>query len=164
MADTQERTPRASDSRKSESRETEKREVTFTPQFDNQMLPTPEPKDGIDYRYVRLASRGEVDGRNYSTALRGGWVPVARKDVPELEYVLSDMNHPLAETQKDAIVVGGLILCQRASEIGEQRQAVADEEVKRQIQALNENYMNEGNDPRMNTKFNESKSSVRFGD
>lgn len=157
------RTSRSSDVRENHSRDKEKREMTFDPMFNSEMLPTPDPQDGIDFRYVRITARGEVDSRNYTNARRAGWEPVHRQEVPELDYVLSDANHPLAEQVKDAIIIGGLILCKRDAAIGVRMQEMANNEMKSQIRALNENYMNEGNDPRVK-KFSDNRSSVRFGD
>ncbi len=148
------RTPRASD-----TRETSKRSVSYD---NTSTLPIPDPRDGLEYRYVRVMVRGEVDGRNYSQALRSGWTPVQKSDHPELEYVLSDFNNPLAEQVKDGIIIGGLILCCRDAEIGKKMRKAANDEVKTQIQALDRNYMKEG-DERM-PKFAENRSSVRFGD
>lgn len=156
------RTPRASDGRETSSRETEAREMTFDPSQHSEMLPVPEKRDGIEYRYVRIEARGRLDTQNYTNALRAQWVPCNLKDLPELEYVMSDINHPLQEKNSDAIVVGGLVLCQRAAAIGEQMRKAANDESNRTLRALDNNYLNDS-DQRM-PKFSERSSSVRFGD
>ena len=135
--------------------------MTFDSSVHSEMLPVPEPRDGIDYRYVRVATRGETDGRNFTNAMRSGWEPVSKKDLPELDYVLSDMNHPLQDRVSDAVVVGGLVLCQRASEIGKRFKEQASEEVRKQVESVDKNYLRD-QDSRMR-KFADRDSKVQFG-
>ena len=78
------RTPRASDTRQEAMREAE-----YNP---GEMLPKPRERDGIEYRYVRVSTRGSVDNINYSQALRTGWSPAKVTDLPELEEVKAQIQ------------------------------------------------------------------------
>tara|TARA_R110002020_G_scaffold37165_6_gene112278 strand:+ start:451 stop:918 length:468 start_codon:yes stop_codon:yes gene_type:complete len=145
------RTPRASDTRQEAMREAE-----YNP---GEMLPKPRERDGIEYRYVRVSTRGSVDNINYSQALRTGWSPAKVTDLPELGHILSDQDSAFPE----GVLIGGLLLCQRDAEIGKKMRKAANEEVKAQIQALDKNYMRDGGDSRM-PKFADNRSSIRFGE
>jgi len=145
------RAPRSSD-----TRETAKRVINYG---HDSKLPAPDKRDGIEFRYVRVNSRGQVDNINYSDALRRGWEPVKASDYPEMGQILSDERSPFP----DGILIGGLILCQRDAEIGKKFREIADKESRDQIRALDRNYMRDGGHDSRVPKFNESQSSVRFG-
>jgi len=97
---------------------------------------------------------------NFSDALRRGWEPIKATDYPEFGHVLSDSNSDF----DDAVLIGGLILCQRDKSIGDEFRRLADKESRDQIKALDRNYMRDGGQDSRVPKFNESTSSVRFGD
>jgi hypothetical protein len=145
------RTPRTSDTRTEEMRE-----QSYDP---SEMLPKPNARDGIDYRYVRVTARGIIDNINYSQALRGGWAPVKASDVPEFGAVLSDRDSPFPE----GVLIGGLLLCQRDSAIGVRMQANIAKEIRNQIESLDGNYMRDDHDPKL-PKFSDNRSSIRFGE
>jgi|TARA_S200002703_G_scaffold28737_1_gene24538 hypothetical protein len=143
------RTPRSS-----ENRDTQKRTATW----DNSgLLPDPEPRAGLEHRYVRATSRGEVDNINLSRALRDGWVPVQAQDYKEL-HVMSDRGSEFP----DGVVIGGLVLCARPIEYGDQRRDKKNEEVKNQMKAVDQNYLR-SQDSRMQ-KFSDKNTRVTFGD
>lgn len=142
------RTPRAS-----EGRESEKREIDWKP---SELLPTPNKREGIEHRYVRISARGQVDNVNFSQARRDGWEPVAAEDYRELK-VLSDRSSDFPE----GVVIGGLVLCSRPVEIGDKFREMANEQARRQIEAVDNNYMKEDN-PNM-PKFSDRRSKVSFG-
>lgn len=145
------RTPRSSDTRVEDMRVQD-----YDP---GEMLPKPNARDGIEYRYVRVTARGSVDNINFSQALRAGWSPVKASDVPEFGAVLSDRDSPFP----DGVLIGGLLLCQRDAEIGKRMQAKTAQEIRNQIESLDGNYMRTDNDSRL-PKFSDNRSSIRFGE
>jgi hypothetical protein len=145
----------SSRNRETETRDTEKR---ITPWKPAPLLPSPEPREGLDFRYVRVSMRGEADNVNASQAFREGWEPVLSADYPELK-VMSDRG----SDYPDNVVVGGLLLCARPVEIGINIDAHRQKEVDSQMEAVDRNYFRE-QDPRMPMLQPERRSRVSFGD
>jgi hypothetical protein len=139
------RAPRASD-----TREATKKKLVWSP---GSNLPTPDPRDGLEYRYVRVSARGHIDNVNYSKAMRDYWTPVKASEYPELK-VMSDRNSDFP----DGIIVGGLVLCCRDTEIGDQIRAYGDQELKEQMESVNQSYFKE--DSKSMKKFSESSTRV----
>jgi hypothetical protein len=137
-----------------ETRETEKRAKTWKPA---PLLPQPNPREGLDFRYVRASMRGETDNINVSQALRDGWEPVVSKDYPEL-MVTSDRGSQYPEN----VLIGGLLLCARPTEIGDEQKRLASEEVKQQVEGVDRSYFRE-QDSRM-PMMSDKKSRITFGD
>lgn len=131
------------DSRKSRdegARSADARPVTWTPP---QALPTPKPEGGWVFRWVRSSLLGNSDTVNMSAKFREGWEPVSRAEFEDLKVV------PDVDTRfPDKIEVGGLILCKAPVELTQQRRAYQQRLTDRAMQAVDENYMREG-DPRM---------------
>ena len=63
------------------TRETEVRPTTWKP---SSLLPTPEPREGIEFRWVRTSMVGRADNVNASSKFREGWVPVKARDACHL--------------------------------------------------------------------------------
>ena len=120
------------------------------------LLPTPAPQDGFQFRWIRTSLMGKVDPTNTSAKLREGWVPVKAEDHPELQTYADP-----ASRFKDNVEVGGLLLCKAPSELVEQRNAHYARQAESQIEAVDNNFM-KMNDARM-PLFNEKRSEVRFG-
>jgi hypothetical protein len=95
-------------SRTSETREESKRKVSWQRPT---MLPTPEPREGIEFRWIRTSTLGNTDNTNVSSRFREGWTPVRKEDHPNL-HVVSDIDSRF----QDNIEVGGLLLCQNSTE------------------------------------------------
>jgi hypothetical protein len=106
-------------------------------------LPTPEPRDGIMFRWIRTSTLGDTDNRNVSMRFREGYTPVKAADYPELR-VISDRNSQFP----DNIEIGGLLLCSIPAEIVEDRSAQMAEKARQQMDSVDRNYLRE-NDPRM---------------
>ena len=106
-------------------------------------LPTPEPRDGIMYRWIRTSTLGDTDNRNVSMRFREGYTPVKASDYPELR-VISDRNSQFP----DNIEIGGLLLCSIPAEIVEDRIAQMAEKSRQQMESVDRNYLRD-NDPRM---------------
>lgn len=141
--------------RESQTREKTKRAQAWRPP---ELLPTPEPQDGFEFRYVRMSTLGQMDPTNISSKRREGWEPVKADDHPELEYMGSDSpDSRFAEN----VVIGGLVLCKAPTEMVEQRNEHFREQNRAQIQSVDNNLMRE-NDPRM-PLFQERKTKVTFG-
>ena len=141
--------------RGTETRDKEKRPTPWKPA---PLLPTPNPREGLDHRYVRVSMRGEADNVNASQAFREGWEPVLSADYPELK-VISDRG----SQYPDNVVVGGLLLCSRPSEIGKEIADYARQEVMDQMEAVDRNYFRE-QDARMPMLHPERKTRITFGD
>ena len=141
--------------RELESRDQEKREEDWKPA---PLLPQPNPREGLDHRYVRASSRGESDNINVSQAFRDGWSPVLSSEYPELMVVSDrDSQYP------DNVLIGGLLLCARSTEIGEKFEDMALKESASQMEALDNNYFRE-QDPRMPLMKPERRTRITFGD
>ena len=141
--------------RKLETREKEQRE---TPWKQAPLIPYPDPREGLEHRYVRASIRGEEDNINVSQALRDGWVPVLASDYPELQ-VISDRN----SQYPDNVLIGGLLLCARPSDIGDKVREYANKESQAQMEAVDRNYFRE-QDPRMPMLRPERNTRITFGD
>ena len=141
--------------RENETRDQEKRIEPWKPA---PLTPTPNPREGLDFRYVRVSMRGQADNVNASQAFRDGWEPVLSSVYPDL-MVVSDHNSPFP----DNVVVGGLLLCARATEIGEQIEEYIKKEAQDQMESVDRNYFRE-QDSRMPLLKPERSTRITFGD
>ena len=140
--------------RELETREKEARPAAkWTPP---QLLPEVDEEPGYVMRWIRTSMGGVGDARNISAKLREGWEPVKASDHPEA-HTFADPNSRF----KDAIEVGGLILCKTPVEFVDQRNAHYSKLSDAQMQSVDNSFMRE-NDPRM-PMFKERKSTVSFG-
>ena len=121
--------------RESQTREQSAAKKTWRPAS---LLPTPEPRDGLEFRYVRTSVVAQSDSKNVSAKFREGWTPVLAKDYPEL-MVMSDHDSRFPEN----IEIGGLLLCSKSL-------------------AVDNNYMRE-QDARMPLLRTERTTRVEFG-
>lgn len=140
--------------RSTETREASSRKRTWTRPS---ALPTPEPKDGLKFRWIRTATLGESDMRNVSTRFREGYVPVMAKDHPDMK-ILADLDSRFPEN----IEVGGLLLCAIPQEISEDRVSQQLQTAKTQMDAVDRNYLRES-DPRMPVLQSERSTKTSFG-
>jgi len=118
------------------------------------LLPSPEPQPGWEYRWIRISTLGAADPMNVSSKLREGWEPVKASDHPEVQMMVVEN-----ERFKDNIVIGGLMLCKTPTELVEDRNAYYQQQTDAQMSAVDNNFMRE-NDPRM-PLFRERTSSVK---
>ena len=146
MAD---RTPR-----ESQTREKAERKKSWTRPS---ALPTPEPKDGLHYRWIRTSMMGQSDNPNVSRRFREGYVPVKAADHPEMQ-LLSDLDSRFP----DNIEVGGLMLCAIDRDIAEDRSDQQLEASNRQMEAVDNNYLRQS-DPRMPVLQSERSTRTSFG-
>jgi hypothetical protein len=137
-----------------ETREGEKREEAWKPPS---LLPTPNPKDGFKYRWIRASTLGQSDNKNVSARFREGWRPVAAKDHPELQ-IRSDRNSEF----KEGVEVGGLVLCMIPEKEVAKRNAYFGQKSRDQMQSVDNQYLSE-NDPRMPLLKPERSSRTTFG-
>jgi len=126
--------------RTEESREATKRKVTWTRP---NSIPDPEPKPGIEYRWIRTSTLGQADMTNVSSKFREGWEPVKAEDHPELK-VLTDVDSKF----KGNVEVGGLLLCKNSTENMDARREHYKEKNDQQIASVDNNYLRES-DSRM---------------
>jgi hypothetical protein len=143
------RTPRTT-----ETREAGQRKVSWQRPS---MLPTPEPRDGIAYRWIRTSTLGNADNMNVSSRFREGWTPVRAEDHPNLQIV-SDIDSRF----KDNIEVGGLLLCQNSTENVKARIEAQLDMAHSQMQAVDNSYLR-NSDPRMPVLKPERATRTSFG-
>lgn len=137
-----------------ETREATKRKTAWKPAS---LLPTPDAEAGVNYRWVRIGSKGTADTQNVSKRFREGWVPVNAKDHPELQ-VMNDHDARFTE----GVEIGGLLLCKNSTENVKARQAYYEGVARTQVDALDQDYMRD-NDTRM-LKYSERRSKTTFGE
>ena len=148
MAETQNRQPRAL-----ESREKAQRPAAWRPP---ETLPQPDERPGWVHRYIRLSTMGTADPSNISSKLREGYEPCKAEEYPEM------MMHATTEGRfKGNIEVGGLLLCRIPEEFLVQRAEYYANQNKAQMESVDNNFMRES-DPRM-PLFAERKTKVSFG-
>lgn len=143
--------PRGRQPRK--SREAEQKTVSWRPP---EVLPTPNPEEGFDFRWVRVSTMGQDDVSNISARLREGYEPVKATEHPEVHVIGQRVGH-----YDDCITYGGLMLCKIPTEIAEQRNAFYRTQAESQMTSVDNNFMRQS-DARM-PLFNERKSQVTFG-
>lgn len=136
------------------TRETTTRPATWRRQS---VIPAPDPRDGLKFRWVRTTSLGNADNMNVSRRLREGYIPVKAEDFPELK-ILSDIGSRF----KGNIEIGGLILCSIPESIAQERIEGQLQETQAQMQAVDNNYMRES-DPRMPVLRPERSTKTTFG-
>jgi len=141
-------------SRSTETRDESKRKVSWQRPS---MLPTPEPREGIEYRWIRTATLGQSDNTNVSSKFREGWTPVRKEDHPNLQ-VVSDIDSRFT----DNIEVGGLLLCQNSTENMQARRDAQNAQAKSQMQAVDNSYLR-NSDPRMPVLNPERSTRSSFG-
>ena len=143
------RTPRSN-----ESRETQARKKTWQRPG---MLPTPDPRDGVEYRWIRTSTLGNSDNTNVSAKFREGWTPVKAEDHPELQ-VLPDIDSRF----QGNVEVGGLLLCENSTEYVDSRRDAHDDMNANQIEAVDNSYLKQS-DPRMPMMQPERTTKTSFG-
>lgn len=141
-------------SRTTETRESGQRKVSWQRPS---MLPVPEPKPGIEYRWIRTATLGQSDNTNVSSRFREGWTPVRAEDHPNLQ-VVSDIDSRFT----DNIEVGGLLLCQNSTENVQARREAQLDQAQSQMNAVDNSYLR-NSDPRMPVLNPERSTRTSFG-
>lgn len=121
-------------------------------------LPTPEPREGVKFRWVRTSAVGNSDSTNVSARFREGYVPVKAADHPELK-LMTDHESRFPE----GVEVGGLLLCAIDEEIAEDRVYQQNEQTRKQMEAVDNNYMRQS-DPRMPVLRPERTTRTSFGE
>lgn len=144
------RTPREQTDRKAEERP-----ASWTPP---RLLPTPEPREGMAFRWVRTSMVGNGDNVNVSAKFREHWTPVKASEFPEL-HVMSDLGSRFPEN----IEVGGLLLCQRPKALSEQRSEYYQRRANQQIEAVDNDFMRDSNPVMPVLKPERTSRISRFG-
>lgn len=118
------------------------------------LLPSPNPEPGFEFRWIRVSTLGTADPMNVSSKFREGWEPVKASDHPEIQMLVVEN-----EKFKDNVVIGGLMLCKTPTELVEDRNSYYQQQTDAQMSAVDNNFMRES-DPRM-PLFKERQSSVK---
>jgi hypothetical protein len=140
------------------TREVENREFSERPKqwAPPELLPEPDKQAGFEYRWIRVSMLNQPDPRNLSSKMREGWEPVSGEEQPKYKLLAS------REGQfKDNIEIGGLLLCKRPEEFGQQQASYYAEMTKQQAEAVDNNLMRQS-DARMPI-FKEGKSTTSKG-
>lgn len=119
-----------------------------------ELLPTPNPEPGYEFRWIRVSTLGAADPMNVSSKFREGWEPVKASDHPEIHMLVVENDK-----FKDNVVIGGLMLCKTPTELVQDRNAYYQQQTDAQMSAVDNNFMRE-NDPRM-PLFKERQSTVK---
>ena len=122
-----------------------------------ELLPSPNPEDGYEFRWIRVSTLGTADPGHVSAKLREGWEPVKASEHPEVQIMATGEKPRFP----DSIEIGGLLLCKTPKEFVEQRNSYYQRQTDGQMQSVDNAFMRE-NDPRMPV-FKERRSEVRFG-
>jgi hypothetical protein len=122
-----------------------------------ELLPTPSPEDGYEFRWIRVSTLGTSDPMNVSSKLREGWEPVKASEHPEIQ--LMDVGEK--RRFPDSIEIGGLMLCKTPKEFVTQRNQFFQAQTDGQMASVDNSFMRE-NDSRM-PLFKERRSEVSFG-
>ena len=122
-----------------------------------ELLPSPNPEDGYEFRWIRISTLGTADPGHVSAKLREGWEPVKASEHPEIQLMA------IGEKPRfpDSTEIGGLLLCKTPKEFVEQRNSYYQRQTDGQMQSVDNAFMRE-NDPRMPV-FKERRSEVKFG-
>ncbi len=122
-----------------------------------ELLPSPNPEEGYEFRWIRVSTLNNPDPMNISSKLREGWEPVKASEHPEIQLMATGDKPRFP----DSIEIGGLILCKTPKEFVNQRNGYYQRQTDSQMQSVDNNFMRE-NDPRM-PLFKERRSEVKFG-
>ena len=120
-------------------------------------LPTPEPKDGLHYRWIRTSLLGQTDNPNVSARFREGYEPVRAAEHPEMQ-LLPDLDSRFP----DNIEIGGLMLCAIDKDIVDDRERKLREDSQKQMDAVDNSYLRQS-DPRMPVLRPERNTRTSFG-
>lgn len=143
----------ARETRDMQTREATSRKKLWQPA---DLLPSPTPQEGYEFRWIRASMMGQSDPTNTSRSFREGWEPCRLEDHPELALSVDNS----AKTS-GLVEVGGLILCKMPVEMVLARNAYYQNNAQAQMESVDSNLMRE-NDPRM-PLFKDAKTSVTFG-
>lgn len=122
-----------------------------------ELLPSPDPEEGYEFRWIRVSTLNNPDPMNVSSKLREGWEPVKASEHPEIQLMQTGEKTRFP----DSIEIGGLLLCKTPKEFVQQRNAHFQKVTEGQMNSVDNNFMRE-NDPRM-PLFRERRSEVKFG-
>ncbi len=122
-----------------------------------ELLPTPNPEEGYEFRWIRVSTLNAADPMNVSSKLREGWEPVKASEHPEIQLMQTGEKPRFP----DSIEIGGLLLCKTPSEFVQQRNNHFQQLTAGQMASVDNNFMRE-NDPRM-PLFKERRTEVKFG-
>jgi hypothetical protein len=126
------------------SRENGMRVASWKP---SSTLPDPHQRPGWAHRWVRTTIDNHPDEANVNAAFSEGWEPVKASDYPELS-IRSDYSSRF----KDAIEIGGLLLCRAPVETMKQRAEYYKDRTKNQMVSVN-NQLDSNRDPRFGSMF-----------
>jgi hypothetical protein len=140
------------------TRDMQTREIQERPKqwMPAESLPEPDKQAGYAYRWIRVASNGQMDQKNLSAKLREGWEPVPSEEQPQYQLLVDPTSR-----FKDNIEIGGLLLCKTPLEFVEQRNAYYAKQTVAQTEAV-DNTMMRQSDARM-PMFKERKTTVSVG-
>ena len=147
----------STENRTSRSAETRAKDTARKPWRRPQMLDTPEPPEGYEYRWIRAEIVGQEDRKNVTSRLREGFELVKADELDGFELpTLDDGRHA------GVVSVGGLLLAKIPNETRQERNAYFQARSQTQQDAVDNDLMKES-DPASPILRPERKTSVTFG-
>ena len=147
----------STENRTSRSAETRAKDTARKPWRRPQMLDTPEPPEGYEYRWIRAEIVGQEDRKNVTARLREGFDLVRAEELDGFEIpTLDDGRHA------GVVSVGGLLLAKIPDETRQERNAYFQGRAQTQQDAVDNDLMQES-DPASPILRPERKTSVTFG-
>lgn len=143
--------------RELDTRETEQRPQAWV---NPGMIPSPIPRPGTRFKWVRNMVNGSADQQSVARHLMQGYVVTTAQDVPELNYLVSAASR---WGNKDTAVgstveFGGLLLMHTSEAIATARQNHYTQQHQEQVYGI-EAALTSSNDSRMPTIKNRSKTT-----
>ncbi len=151
--------PRRDESRAAESRQTEKRDM---PQggYESALYVPPEiVPHGMTYRWVRLSTINEPDHGNWSKRTRQGYKPVPRDRHLDIWPYIPMPGH---STDSNAIINGGLILCEIPTHVMKAAKKHQEAETAEQMNAIAWTTEGLNNAPKINESGRAQHGVVEF--
>lgn len=100
------------------------------------LLPHVPPRPGFTQRWIRVASRGQDDVRNYMARFREGWQP--RRPETVRGFAVPTLNHG---SLGSCIMVEGMVLCEMPESRNAQRAAYYQKRLDQQTRAIDEQLL-----------------------
>lgn len=96
-------------------------------------LEMPPARPGMDQRWIRFATMGKEDATNFARKMREGWSP-RRADTVKDDFAVPSMD---TGRFAGAIVVEGMVLCERPLALSRRRDRHFRNETQRRTEAIN---------------------------
>lgn len=127
------RTTRISQTRNAESRKSEVRKMPQTTWQTQTYIPPEIIPNGVKYRWVRKSVDNAPDHGNWAKAIREGYRPVPRDRHNDIWPFIAA---PGIVEDQNIIEIGGLVLCEIAEQLVEDKREYLEQEAQEQMNAI----------------------------